>query len=107
VNTLSDHFDQGLKTIISTLGSACDYHRRGVSVAEKVQIAISAIPKEQTELIAAIGIDGSMGYLRPITPAPVKYDGIETPGGGKWAVHTVGEIIVSGKLIGYRLGLKR
>ena len=104
---IPDAFEQGLKTIIDTLGSECDYHRVGLSAVPKVKIAISSIPKEQTELIASIGIDGSMGYLLPITPAPVKYDGIEMPGGGKWAVHYVGEIIVGGSIIGYRLGLKR
>jgi len=104
--TVKDHFVQGLHTIIDTLGGDVGYTPTGGAL-KVVRLAISAIPKENAELIASVGIDGSMAYLLPIVPAPEKYDQIHTKSGSVWAVHVVSEIIVAGDLVGYRLGLKK
>jgi len=104
--SIAADFKTGVNQIVSIMGTDCQ-HQSGAAPAVVLRVAISAIPKEDGELINAIGIDGSLGYVLPATPGPKKYDSITTPTGTVYAVHIVSEILVSGELIGYRLGLKQ
>jgi len=104
--TVAQDFSRGVTEIIRALGSNIQYQRRtGAPVA--LRVAITSIAKDEGELINAVGIDGSTGYLLPITPAPVKFDTITTPGGTVYAVHHVSEILIDSAVIGYKLGLKQ
>jgi NAD(P)H-flavin reductase len=104
--SVAGDFKSGVRTIIKTLGSDCAYQRSGGSI-ETIRIAITSIPKDQGELINAVGIDGSMGYLLHTTPEPVKFDQVTTPTGTIFTVHHASEILVAGSLIGYKIGLKK
>lgn len=102
---IGDAFTAGVKKIVETMGQDMQIDRGGTTTT--IKVAITSIPKEQGKLINSLGIDGSIAYVLPVTPKPEKFDTITAQTGTVYTVFISNEILVSGALVGHKLGLKK
>ena len=103
--TIASDFQTGIGQIIAQLGSNVTY-TQNAGGTHTLRVAVTQIPRDEGELVNALGLEGSMCYLAPPGFTPVKFDSITMPTGRIYNVEFVSEVIIDSNLAAYKLGLK-
>lgn len=100
--TIATDFSGGIDQVIKVLGNNVTY-TDNAGTTHNVRMAISTVGKDDGAVVNALGLDARIGYIKPMTPAPQKFDNVSAPSGEVFTVHDVNAVMVDSAVVGYKL----